>query len=83
MLLLALLALAGCDLSMQKQARHGAQGGALWPGGPSTGDGAPPGSIAIDQPAIDAALAHPPHVTPALLARGQDRYQIFCTPCHG
>jgi mono/diheme cytochrome c family protein len=25
----------------------------------------------------------PVEVTPALLARGQERYQIFCSPCHG
>ncbi|ETX29039.1 c-type cytochrome [Roseivivax isoporae] len=24
-----------------------------------------------------------PEVTPALLARGQERYGIFCAPCHG
>jgi mono/diheme cytochrome c family protein len=25
----------------------------------------------------------PVEVTPALLARGQERFQIFCSPCHG
>jgi len=25
----------------------------------------------------------PVEMTPALLARGQDRYQVFCAPCHG
>lgn len=25
----------------------------------------------------------PMEVTPAVLARGQERYNIFCTPCHG
>ena len=30
-----------------------------------------------------AALADPPPVDQALLDRGQDRFQIFCTPCHG
>jgi len=25
----------------------------------------------------------PVQVTPALLARGQERFQIFCSPCHG
>jgi mono/diheme cytochrome c family protein len=83
-ILLSLVALAGCDLSMTKQARHQPQGGAtLWPGGPAASDAAPEGSVALDAPQRDAALAEPPHVTPALLARGQDRYRIFCTPCHG
>jgi mono/diheme cytochrome c family protein len=81
--LLLLLPLTGCDLSMTRQARHEAQGGgALWEGGPAASDDAPAGTIAQDQPARDTALATPPHVTPALLARGQDRYRIFCTPCH-
>lgn len=80
---LLLLALAGCDLSMTRQARHEAQGGAtLWPGGPPASDDAPAGTVAQDQPSRDRALAEPPPVTPALLARGQDRYRIFCTPCH-
>ncbi len=68
---------------MTKQARHEAQGGAtLWQDGPAAGDDAPAGTVAQDQPARDAAATAPPHVTAALLARGQDRYRIFCTPCH-
>lgn len=79
-----LLPLAGCDLSMTRQAKHQAQGGeTLWPGGPPARDSAPEGTMAQDQPDRDAALATPPAVTPALLARGQDRYRIFCTACHG
>jgi mono/diheme cytochrome c family protein len=31
--------------------------------------------------AADAATAPPP-ITAALLARGQQRYQVFCVPCH-
>ena len=81
--LFALLMLAGCDLSMTKQARHEAQGGAtLWQDGQPASDGAPAGTVAQDQPARDAAAVTPPHVTSALLTRGQDRYRIFCTPCH-
>ena len=82
--LVLLLPLAGCDLSMTRQAKHEAQGDAtLWPGGPAARDAAPDGTVAQDQPDRDAALATPPAVTPALLARGQDRYRIFCTACHG
>ena len=29
------------------------------------------------------AAAAPPPVTPALLARGRERFEVFCTPCHG
>lgn len=77
------LLLAGCDLSMTRQARHDSQGDAtLWPGGPAATDDAPAGTVAQDQPARDAAAMTPPHVDAALLARGEDRYRIFCTPCH-
>ncbi|MBA2935555.1 cytochrome c [Sphingomonas sp. CGMCC 1.13654] len=69
---------------MTRQDRHEAQGGAtLWKGGPAVSSDAPDGSIAQDQPARDAALDQPPPVTLALLERGQDRYRIFCTACHG
>jgi len=82
--LILLLPLAGCDLSMTRQDRPEAQGGAtLWKGGPAVSSDAPDGSIAQDQPARDAALDQPPPVTEALLERGQDRYRIFCTVCHG
>lgn len=44
----------------------------------------PPGSVPRGEPARRAALAGPgPEVTPALLARGAERYGIFCAPCHG
>jgi mono/diheme cytochrome c family protein len=82
LLLLPLLA-GACDLSMTRQARHEAQGGAtLWPGGPPATDGAPAGAVAQDQPVRDVQFTDPPHVSQQLLARGQNRYEIFCTPCH-
>ena len=44
----------------------------------------PPGTIARGSAARQAALAPPgPAVTPELLARGEDRFRVFCTPCHG
>ena len=80
---LAFLALAGCDLSMTRQARHEAQSSpSLWPGGPDAAP-LPEGTVARSAPAEEASLMQPPHVTPALLARGRDRYTIFCAPCHG
>jgi mono/diheme cytochrome c family protein len=79
-----LLPLAACDLSMTRQAKHEAQSEAtLWSGGPAVSDDVPAGTIAQDQPQREAAAGVPPHLTPALLARGQDRYMIFCTACHG
>lgn len=41
---------------------------------------APPMKMAQTSQAMPAA---PPPVTMALLARGQERYNIFCSPCHG
>lgn len=81
--LIALAALSGCDLSMTRQPRHQAQSSpTLWPDGPAVAP-PPPGSLAEDMPAQQAALMNPPHLTPALIARGRDRYTIYCAPCHG
>ena len=43
----------------------------------------PNGTVARDDLARDAAFATPPPVTPALLARGRQRFDINCSPCHG
>ena len=75
--------LAGCDLSMRDQPRQDPQESAtLWPGGPPRRP-APSGTVAMDQPARDFALAAPPPLDAALLDRGQERYGIFCAVCHG
>lgn len=39
----------------------------------------PDGTVARD----DAPAPKPPPVTEALLARGQERFDIYCAPCHG
>ena len=82
-LLTLALALGGCDLSMRDQAKGKPQGSAtLWPGGPPRGD-APDGTIATDALARAATLATPPPLTVATIARGQERYGIYCVECHG
>ena len=43
----------------------------------------PEGVVALGDLDRDKAAATPPPVTPALLARGQQRFDIYCTPCHG
>lgn len=44
----------------------------------------PPGTVPRGASAQAAALAPPgPDRTPALLARGKERFRAFCTPCHG
>jgi mono/diheme cytochrome c family protein len=43
----------------------------------------PEGAVSQDEAALKAALTNPPPVDMALLKRGRERYDIFCTPCHG
>lgn len=77
------LLVGGCDLSMKHQARYDVQGPApLFPHG-SAQLNPPPGTVAEGDVDPELAAAQPPPATPALLARGQERFEIFCTPCHG
>ena len=83
MLLLPLALLAACDLSMSRQARYGTEARAdAWPDGMEARQ-PPEGAVATDALARAAADQTPPPVTPALLARGRERYGVYCTPCHG
>ena len=43
----------------------------------------PAGTVAQGDQAREAAAKNPPPVTLALLARGQQRFEMFCSPCHG
>ena len=75
-------ALGGCDLSMTEQARHEtAASETLWEGGPRD---LPPPAGAVDQAAPETARisAAPPPLTLPLIRRGQERYGVYCTPCH-
>lgn len=40
-----------------------------------------PGTVARDAP--DQAVPQPAVITAALVERGRERYDIFCSPCHG
>lgn len=42
----------------------------------------PEGTVARDDPALAAALANRPEMSMALIERGRDRFEIYCTPCH-
>jgi mono/diheme cytochrome c family protein len=42
----------------------------------------PDGTVARDDPAWQAALADRPAMSAALLARGRERYGIYCAVCH-
>ncbi|HZT89105.1 MAG TPA: cytochrome c [Stellaceae bacterium] len=70
------LALVACDNMANQPKRlpyelpYGAE--ANWPMTP------PPNAIALD----DTAPPGPPTLTMALLQRGQQRFDIYCAPCH-
>ncbi|MGH6725187.1 MAG: c-type cytochrome [Pseudolabrys sp.] len=75
--------LAGCDLSMTQQNKYDTYTPAsLWNDGTSARP-LPAHVVAQGDLARDAAAKTPPPVTPALLARGKQRFDIYCAPCHG
>jgi hypothetical protein len=83
-LLFCALMAAGCeDQSMTRQPRYGANAPAPIFANGSAAQQPPDGTISQDEAALDQARTHPPAVDMALLERGRDRYEIFCTPCHG
>jgi mono/diheme cytochrome c family protein len=78
------LLLAGCDdISMTQQKRYDTySSAALFPDG-TEAQALPEGVVA--QGDLDRAeeIATPPKVDAHVLARGQERYDIYCSPCHG
>ncbi|MCO6417962.1 cytochrome c [Siccirubricoccus sp. KC 17139] len=82
-LLLLPLVLTACKQEMAQQRKLGTHAAApFWPDGTSARP-LPVGVVARGALEHDRALAEPPPVTPALLQRGQERYGIYCAPCHG
>ena len=82
MLALALL-LAGCDLSMTQQRKYKTYAPAtLWANG-SSAQPLPDDVVAAGDAERRNAEVNPPPVSEALLARGRERFDIFCAPCHG
>ncbi|MFL5295782.1 MAG: c-type cytochrome [Phenylobacterium sp.] len=43
----------------------------------------PAGTVSREDGPYQEALAAPPALTPALIARGRARFGIYCEPCHG
>jgi mono/diheme cytochrome c family protein len=75
--------LGGCDLSMTQQKKYETYApAAFWPDGASARP-LPDGTVAQSDVALTHTAAQPPEVSEALLARGHERYEIFCSPCHG
>ena len=77
-----LLLLVGCDDMTSQPVLEGDRAVAELPGGTSTQPPIP-GTVALGAlPPAEAARA-PERWTGARLLRGRDRYETFCTPCHG
>lgn len=90
-----LLLLTGCDMNLRNQPKHEpfeastffADGRSARPLLPHT---IARGHLRVDREFYtgqtetgDFVADWPQPLTPELLARGQERYDIFCTPCHG
>jgi mono/diheme cytochrome c family protein len=81
-LVLALL-VAGCGENMSEQGKiKPFRGSALFADGRGA-RAAPEGTIARGDLDRAASLATRPPMTAALMARGEERFGIFCAPCHG
>jgi mono/diheme cytochrome c family protein len=78
---LALL-LTGCEQNMEVQPKYSEYARApLFRGGVLREP--PAGAVARDDLARDAEIRDRPPLTAELLARGRQRFGIFCSPCHG
>jgi len=73
----AVLAVAGCDDDMSKQQKDKTWHAATPPPNDLAWPLSPPAGLVTR----DAPLP-PPTMSLALLRRGQERYDIFCAPCH-
>lgn len=83
-LLLGLLALAGCggeDMENQQKLMN-YRAAVAFPHGTSA-QRPPAGTVPREAGPAGAPAAGRPPATEALLARGRERYGIYCTPCHG
>jgi mono/diheme cytochrome c family protein len=78
---LLILAASSCD-QMRHQSRYDyAEETRLFADGKSL-QAPPDGTVARDDPAWKSALADRPPMTAELLARGRERYGIYCAVCH-
>jgi mono/diheme cytochrome c family protein len=79
----AAFAIGGCGLSMTQQRKLKTYASTtLWPDGTSA---RPLPADVVAQGDVERAAAEktPPPVTDVLLARGRERFGIYCSPCHG
>jgi mono/diheme cytochrome c family protein len=82
MLLALVMSLEGCDQNMESQPKYSEYSHApLFRGGVLREP--PSGAVARDDLARDAEIRTRPRLTAQLFARGHQRFDIFCSPCHG
>jgi mono/diheme cytochrome c family protein len=81
---LVILPLGGCDdHSMTQQSRYVTYGSARLFADDAEAQALPVGVVAQGDRDRAKAAAIPPAVDAQLLEQGQQRYDIFCSPCHG
>jgi mono/diheme cytochrome c family protein len=83
MILAVATALAGCDQNMTSQPKYAQYEPAPLFFNGQTLQAPVPGTVARDDLMRAEEVATRPPLTPQLLARGHDRFDIFCAPCHG
>lgn len=81
-LLLALALLAACDQRMVEQPSRKSFEAAERLPDRRVNQPPPPGTVARDTLAAERDLATRPPMSAALLARGRERFEIDCAPCH-
>ena len=83
LVLLPLLLLAACDYSMRLQRKYRTYSPSdIWSDGASARP-LPRGALAQGDIARRAVDVSPAPVTEAVLERGRERFNIYCSPCHG
>ena len=75
--------LAGCKQDMDRQPKLTTYSGAAAFPHASAARPLPTGVVARGDLARDQAIRTPPDVSLPLLERGRERFDIFCSPCHG
>jgi mono/diheme cytochrome c family protein len=82
MLMAIAVLLASCGQNMEVQPKYSEYSRApLFRGGVLREP--PAGTVARDDLAHDAEVRNKPPLNAGLLARGRQRFDIFCSPCHG
>ena len=82
-LITAMVILAGCEQRMIRQPKDKAYGASSLFANGRVQQVPPAGSVARDAVFWDAQTSERPPMSSELLARGRERFDIFCAPCHG